>query len=118
VQTHKRNCYPLASAGVNSPSDASVQIHPPESETKAILISADVWVIKNCLKKKTHTHTHTHTKTASSNAEAHKCKFDCDVLAPTVIAVLNRLFPVSAERHHSACQKGPRVINAHEKGCI
>ena len=111
MQHIKHNCYPLVSPTIvdaDPTSAASAQIQSPESDTKpdeAIRVSADVWIIKNCLKKKKK-----HTNMTSSNADAHKCKFGCDVLAPTGIAVLNRLFPVSAERHHPASQKGPRMI--------
>ena len=59
-----------------------------------------------------------YTNIASSNADAHKCKFDCDVLAPTAIAVVNRLFPVSVDRHCPASDKEAVVSNGHEWDCI
>ena len=79
-----------------------LKVKQKQKNGQAIRVSADVWIIKNRLKKNKK-----YTNMASSNADAHKCKFDRNVLAPTVIAVLNRLFSVSAERHHPASQEGP-----------
>ena len=79
---------------------------------------SNVWIISNIQKLSKKRKQEKKTNIEFSNADAYKCKFDCDVLVPPVIAVLKRLFPVSAERHHPARQKGPRVINAHERGCI
>ena len=99
VQTHKLfNFCPLASPSfvdVDSSFAASAQIHLPGSCGQST-------ASKDSLIK----------YIESSNANAYKCKFGCGVLALTVIAVLNRLFHVSAERHYPAVKKA-RVWSMH-----